>query len=155
MHSDTCMSEVWIILPLKINTQLHVFIFVWIRLPNTFHTTNVCFFFFQTVWTGLSKTFHFLYHKISSEWRSSGNKENIKEMKIADSVLLSLFMCSSVIVHHRPRPLAPAPADLYFQTVSEWAQRSQRTRQYIICTMMMYWETVYGRYTEQYQLQWR
>ena len=35
--------------------------------------------------------------KISCEWRFSGSKEHIKETKIADSVLLSLFMCSNVM----------------------------------------------------------
>ena len=79
--------------------------------------------------------------KFSYERRSSGSKENTKETKKADSVLLSLFMCSNVMVQHCQRPLHPlvaAPAELYFQTDSECAEGSQRTRRYIICTMMMY-----------------
>ena len=36
--------------------------------------------------------------KISSERRSSGNKEHMKETKIADSVLLSLFLLSLMFV---------------------------------------------------------
>ena len=40
--------------------------------------------------------------KISCEWRFSGSKEHIEEMKIADSVLLSLFMCSNVMGQHCP-----------------------------------------------------
>ena len=59
-------------------------------------------------------------NKISSEWRPSGSKEHIKEMKIADSVLLGLFMWSNVMVQHCP--LALALAELYFQTDSEWAK---------------------------------
>ena len=51
-------------------------------------------------------------YKISSELRSLGRKEHIKETKIADSVLLSLFMCSNVKVQHCPRPLAPVSAAL-------------------------------------------
>ena len=42
--------------------------------------------------------------KISSAWRSSGSKKQIKEKKIEDSVLLSLFMCSNVMVQYCPRP---------------------------------------------------
>ena len=45
--------------------------------------------------------------KISSERRSFGSKEDIKETKIADSVSLSLFMCSNVMEQYCPRPLAP------------------------------------------------
>ena len=54
--------------------------------------------------------------KISCEWRFSGSKEHTKETKIADSVLLSLFMCSNVMGQHCPRPRAPASAELNFQT---------------------------------------
>ena len=50
---------------------------------------------------------------ISSERRASGSKEHIKEAKIADSVLSSLFMCNNIMVQHCPPPLAPASADLY------------------------------------------
>ena len=39
--------------------------------------------------------------------RSSGSKEHTIEMKIADSVLLSLFMYSNVMVQRCPRPQAP------------------------------------------------
>ena len=39
-------------------------------------------------------------------------------------------MCSNVMVQHCPRPLAPAPAELCFQTDSKRAQWSQRTRKY-------------------------
>ena len=46
--------------------------------------------------------------KISSELRSSGSKEDIKETKIVDSVLLSLFMCSNVMVKRCPHPVASA-----------------------------------------------
>ena len=63
-----------------------------------------------------------LCDKISSEWRSFGSKEHTKETKIAESVLLSLFMCSNVMMQHCSRPLAPASAENYFQTDSEWAQ---------------------------------
>ena len=55
--------------------------------------------------------------KISSERRFSGSKEN-KGVKIADSVILSLFMCVHVMAQHCPRPLAPE-VELYFQTDSE------------------------------------
>ena len=51
-------------------------------------------------------------------------------MKIAGSVLFSLFICSNVMVQHCPRPLAPASAELYFQTDSDWAQLSKKTRKY-------------------------
>ena len=46
----------------------------------------------------------------------------MKEKKIADSVLFSLFICSDVMMQHCPLPLAPASAELYFQTDSEYAQ---------------------------------
>ena len=58
-------------------------------------------------------------NEINSELKSSGYKEHIKEMKIADSVLLSLFMCSDVMVQHCPCPLALGSAELYFQIDSE------------------------------------
>ena len=61
-------------------------------------------------------------YKIFSEKGSSGSKEHIKETKIADSVLLSPFMCSNIMVQHFPRPVAQASAELYFQTDSELAQ---------------------------------
>ena len=58
--------------------------------------------------------------KISCERRSSGSKEHIKETKIADSVLLSLFMCCNVMDGAKlPTSLAQASAELYFQTDSE------------------------------------
>ena len=57
--------------------------------------------------------------KISCECRFSGSKEHIKEPKLADSVLLSLFMCSYVIGQHCPRPRASASAELNVQTDSE------------------------------------
>ena len=52
--------------------------------------------------------------KISCESRFSGSKEHTKETKIADSVLLSLFMCSDVMGQHCPRPRASASAELNF-----------------------------------------
>ena len=65
--------------------------------------------------------------KKSSEWRSSWSKEHTKETNIADSVLLSLFMCSSVMVQHCLRPLAPDSAELCFQTsfpkVAKWINK--------------------------------
>ena len=42
--------------------------------------------------------------EISYECRSSGRKEQIKEIKIVDTVLLSLFTCSNVMVQHCQRP---------------------------------------------------
>ena len=60
-------------------------------------------------------------NEINSEWRSSGSKEHIKEMKIADLVLLSLFMCNNVM-EHCPCPLVLGSAELYFQMDSEWAK---------------------------------
>ena len=59
------------------------------------------------------------------EARNTTKKRNKK-----DSVLLGLFICSNELVQHCPRPLAPASAELYFQTDSEWAQWSQRTIKY-------------------------
>ena len=47
-------------------------------------------------------------------------------MKTAGFVLLSLFICSNVMVHHCPRPLAPASVELHFQTDSESAQRTSK-----------------------------
>ena len=38
--------------------------------------------------------------KMSSERRSSGSKDHIKETKVADSGLLSLFMCSNEGARH-------------------------------------------------------
>ena len=73
-------------------------------------------------------------------------------MKIGDSVLLSLFIYSSVvceIVYAPPPPptLAPASAVFDFQSnQKEWAQRSQRKKN-IIRTMMKYGEMFYGRHT--------
>ncbi|MEW8486484.1 MAG: hypothetical protein AB2705_14990 [Candidatus Thiodiazotropha sp.] len=40
----------------------------------------------------------------------------VKEAEKTDSVLLSLFMCSNVMAQHCSCPLAPASAELYFQT---------------------------------------
>ena len=55
------------------------------------------------------------YDQLNTERKfSSGSKEHTKEMKIADSVLLRLSMCSNVMKQHRTRPLAPASAELYF-----------------------------------------
>ena len=59
--------------------------------------------------------------EINSEWRSSGSKEHIKEIKKTDLVLLSLLMCSNLMVQHCPCPLALGSAELYFQIDSEWA----------------------------------
>ena len=53
------------------------------------------------------------FYKISSKRRTFGSKEHTKETKTADSVLLSLFMCSNAMLHAH---LAPASAELYFQT---------------------------------------
>ena len=93
--------------------------------------------------------------KIGSEWRAFGSNEHIRETKVADSVLLTVFICSYVMCNTAPRPIAPASAELYSQTDSEWLQWPKRTSKYIICTMMMYGETFYGCHTVQHQLQWR
>ena len=56
---------------------------------------------------------------MSSEWIYSGSKEHSKETKIADSVLLSLFMCSNEWCNIAHAALAPASAKLRLQTDSE------------------------------------
>ena len=68
--------------------------------------------------------FQIVGSKISSEWGSSGSKGHIKEMKIADSIVLSLFMCSNVIVQHFL--LATPQADIGFAGIlySNWLEMS-------------------------------
>ena len=49
-------------------------------------------------------------------WKQGAHQ---RKMKITDLVLLSLFMCSNVMVQHCPRPLALGSAEVYYQTDSE------------------------------------
>ena len=78
--------------------------------------------------------YNVICYKINYLGRSSGSKDYMKEKKIADSVILNLFICSMkyVTTLQCPCPIVPASAEFCFQTDAESAN--------VICVLLPFQE---------------